>query len=110
MIDELEYNLVVAKLLGTPDIGARFLDHQFLRAVSMGSISVLDDETKRVLYEAYRHVSLANGRVERAMNATQRGERNSAENEAQNYVRGVPIYVERALARLLSFVGKTGTS
>jgi hypothetical protein len=60
MIDELEYNLIVAEELGPKIKGDTFAkaaglfrDDQFVRAISQGAVSILDDKLKNAIFGAY---------------------------------------------------------
>src|SRR6185437_6815882 len=64
LIDEPEYNSVVAKRnlshRAPGGRGAQFLEVQFLRAISLGSISLLQDELKGKILAAYAAMDRAN--------------------------------------------------
>jgi hypothetical protein len=60
LIDELEFNTDVA-VRTTPDrLGCLFLDEQFRKAISLGSIATLKDTLKRLVIEAYVAIGRAN--------------------------------------------------
>ena len=66
LIDELDFNAAVAANADTDKIGCKFHDHQFLRAIHEGAVSVLRDDIRKQLLEAYR----AMGGVNAALAAT----------------------------------------
>ncbi len=60
LIDELEFNSVVAEFSQSSQQGCLFLDSQFLRAIQEGAIAMLDDDIKKSILAAYRAVGRAN--------------------------------------------------
>jgi len=60
LIDELTFNEKVASSIGSKKQGCRFHDHQFRRAINEGSISILREEVKDAILEAYRSMGAAN--------------------------------------------------
>lgn len=64
LIDELEFNSVVAQIGDVQNRGCRFREEQFLRAIHEGSISILRDEIRGVLLDAYREIGSANKLLE----------------------------------------------
>jgi hypothetical protein len=60
LIDELEFNLQVAKYATSADLGCLFLDEQFRRATHAGAIATLRDDLKALILEAYRAAIRAN--------------------------------------------------
>ena len=67
LIDELEYNDVVAKRNKDFRVengrGAEFIDDQFRRAIRLGAISLLDEALKSQILEAYAAMNRANKAV-----------------------------------------------
>ena len=63
LIDELEFNAVVARYPTQDERGCPFQDEQFRRAIREGTISTLNEELKRTILEAYVAISRANQRV-----------------------------------------------
>lgn len=60
LIDELEFNLRVSDRPIDDEPGCAFQDEQFRRAIREGAISVLDEELKRAIIEAYVLMGRAN--------------------------------------------------
>jgi len=60
LIDELEFNLHVAGYPMPADLGCLFLDEQLQRAMQSGAISILDDDLRSLILEAYRATRRAN--------------------------------------------------
>lgn len=60
LIDELEFNAVVADHGQSSQQGCLFLSTQFLRAIQEGTIAVLNDKIKNSILEAYRAMGCAN--------------------------------------------------
>lgn len=66
LVDELEFNRVVATQ--KEPRGCLFLEEQFKRAISLGSVAILHDDLKKVLIDAYVAMGAANQRFLSAMN------------------------------------------
>jgi hypothetical protein len=67
LIDELEFNATVANITFESCPGlqeCKFHEHQFLRAIHEGSISLLRDEIRELLLKAYRAMGAANVAIE----------------------------------------------
>ena len=60
LIDELEFNQAVASKRETNHLGCLFSDFQFNRAIDEGAISILQDELKSSLIQAYVAMGAAN--------------------------------------------------
>lgn len=60
LVDELDFNLDVAKESNQDNIGCLFLDQQYQRAINEGMIVILNDDLKFRIREAYRAISRAN--------------------------------------------------
>jgi len=63
LIDELEFNIVVAGHNQQDQQGCLFLDEQFKKAIQDGAIAVLKTELKKAIIEAYRAVGQANQHI-----------------------------------------------
>jgi hypothetical protein len=65
LVEELEYNAVVAanNTAGPQGRGAAFENDQFRRAINVGSISLLPDDLRLKIHEAYAAMSRANKAV-----------------------------------------------
>jgi hypothetical protein len=64
LIDELDFNAYIAKYSSPGDVGCLFGDDQFRRATKEGSISILDEELRVLILEAYRVMRRANQLIE----------------------------------------------
>lgn len=73
LIDELDFNGTVAAVTGWQKQGCRFHDQQFLRAIHEGSISLLRDNIRLSILDAYQATGAANSAIEK-MNSTLRAE------------------------------------
>ena len=102
LIDELEFNMVLSEATRVDEVGARLVDAQFLRAVSLGAISILDDVTKQAIYGAYHVVSRVNGLLERERNCKSP---EIERNRVVTLLKTTPNPIKLAHDRLLSFVG-----
>ncbi len=63
LIDELEFNIVVAKYSSSEDQGCLFLDEQFRKATREGAIATLQDRLKQSILEAYVAMGRTNQRI-----------------------------------------------
>jgi hypothetical protein len=63
LIDELEFNLALAAENANGPRGCLFLEEQFRKAISQGSIAILRDELKKLLVQAYIAIGAANQRI-----------------------------------------------
>ncbi len=74
LIDEIEFNRVVAAKTELRELGCPFRDDQFRRAIHDGAISVLRQDLKDVILEAYSLMGAANeivaARFSRAANGS----------------------------------------
>ena len=60
LLDELEFNAVVAKQANDSEPGCLFMDDHFRRAIASGTLSVMHDELKESLLHAYTAIGKAN--------------------------------------------------
>lgn len=100
LVDELEFNATVASVRNYSEHGCKFRDEQFFRAISEGSLSLLRDEIRKPLLEAYRAIGSANSAIDR---------RNSSPyeegvSEAGSFVSRAESQVLLAKAALLLFL------
>jgi hypothetical protein len=106
LIDELEFNAKVA-LYATPDrLGCLFLDEQFRKAISTGSIATLRDNLKELLIEAYVAIGRANQHVSGAANHT--GKSDPLQESAQRAVNSISVCsapINKAHSALPEFLG-----
>jgi len=68
LIDELEFNAVVAKYAERDEQGCLFLDEQFRRAMRAGAIATLHETLKQSILEAYVAIDRANQWVSAVLN------------------------------------------
>lgn len=102
LIDELEFNSIVADHSGDPlAVGCPFHDEQFHRAIREGSIATLHDTLKQAILEAYRAIGFANHLIA----ATTTSVRVDEKNAALNAVRQTKSKVTAARDDLLRFLG-----
>jgi hypothetical protein len=107
LIDELEFNGVVADdavakhATSSYFVGCTFHVEQFLRAIREGSISMLQDNLKRSILEAYRAIGHAN----HSMNAITVGARIDEQNTAKLAVHEAKGKIHEAHDALLQFLG-----
>ena len=67
LVDELEFNGRVAASPGSDVLGCLFSDDQFRRAISSGSVSMLHDDVRSALLEAYFEMGSANSFIQAAL-------------------------------------------
>jgi hypothetical protein len=60
LIDELEFNLMVAETSSAGGEGCLFYEEQFRRAIQAGAVATLQVDLKRLILEAYVFIGLAN--------------------------------------------------
>ena len=104
LIDELEFNLAVAKQVGSTDAVCGLMDAQFKRAIQQGAVSLLQDELRLSILAAY----VAIGRANQAVEAYQRvphGTSLGGTTEARTATQAVILPVEAARCKLLEFLG-----
>lgn len=63
LVDELEFNIAVAKRTARDVQGCLFMDDQFRKAIEQGAIAILEDDLKHALIEAYRVIGRANQHI-----------------------------------------------
>jgi hypothetical protein len=103
LIDELDFNLVVAQQPPDSEPGCMFLDDQFRRAIKEGAISVLQDSLKRSLLEAYAAMGRANQITTSVLN-TPRGTQLWKPAGAHEASRAAISKIEAAKKELLEFL------
>jgi hypothetical protein len=100
LIDELEFNSIVAAEGDFNKQGCKFHELQFLRAIHEGSISLLRDEIKKPLLEAYREMGAANTALDGKF---ARGTA-EASNDAQFRIANASGKIQVARTELLKFL------
>ncbi len=101
LVDELAFNLAIA----TANVGVcPFMMDQMKRAITEGTLSMVDDQLREVLVNAYREMNFANHALAERPSALAAGHaRTSA--AALNAVRGCATPVETARNALLKLLG-----
>lgn len=64
LVDELDFNAVVASVNDFKQQGCKFQEQQFRRAIHEGSISLLRDNARELLLDAYRTIGAANAALD----------------------------------------------
>jgi hypothetical protein len=105
LIDELAFNLKLAKSLGIEELGAMFHDQQFRRAIEQGSIAILLDEIKECVLDAYAAMTAANGCIEAA-----RGLGKSSSDEAKRRIQKAFPKIEAASNALLKVLASESST
>ena len=102
LIDELEFNRIVANSSGANDHGCAFLDDQFRRAIREGSVATMAEDLKKVILEAY----VAIGRANRDVAAVVSGSKEWAEasNKAADSIIKAKPMIDTAQQKLLDFL------
>lgn len=85
LLDELEFNVSVARKLEPTELGCLFLDAQFKRATECGAITLLDSSTKQAVLDAYVAMRRSNFYLEVA-HANDAEERGRALGEVQHQI------------------------
>jgi hypothetical protein len=67
LVDELEFNGRVASSPGSDVLGCLFSDDQFRRAIAAGSVSMLREDIRGALLEAYFAMGSANSFIQAAL-------------------------------------------
>src|ERR1019366_4448113 len=103
LIDELEFNSVVADSQGANDHGCAFLDDQLRRAIREGAVATMAEDLKKAILGAY----VAIGRANRHVAAVVRGSREWAEasNKAVDSIIRAKPRIETARQKLVDFLG-----
>lgn len=108
LIDELDFNATVANGPGLQD--CKFHEHQFLRAIHEGAISLLWDDLRDVLLKAYRAIGAANVAIEAKSHHELEGEgwaRGTTEVQRRVKVASIAIMVARD--EMLKFLSNEAT-
>lgn len=108
MIDELEFNSHVATFSDHERLGCLFLDGQFRRAIREGSISLLKNELKESVIDAYTAIGRANQRIASVGQHPKSGNAwAGAVNQASDSIREASPKIVAARAALIQFLGRT---
>ncbi len=107
LMDELDFNRIVAK---QPEHGALFLNSQFLRAIQEGMISILQEELKKSILNAYvtmdRYNQLISAMLNESAKTRQRSE--APQNASQAFSEAGPL-IDNAFSELSRFLVSEGT-
>ena len=108
LIDELKFNAMVASV-EFKNQGCKFHDRQFLRAIHEGSISLLRDNIRDRLLDAYREMGAANAALESKGYQSMSGEAwAQATSEAQRRMIEARGKITDARNELLKFLSSDG--
>jgi uncharacterized small protein (DUF1192 family) len=110
LIDELEFNSVVAGKTNAAEQGCAFHEEQFLRAIHEGSIAILREEIKDAIAEAYVTMGAANRVIEAAWAHPKESESwAQGVNEARTRIAVTSPRIEKAKSELLKFLATEGS-
>jgi hypothetical protein len=109
LLDELEFNSVVAKVSDSTEYvnmwGCLFRDEEFHRVIRDGAINGLREEVKQKVFEAYVSMGRANQRVSGTLNASMAGTPGAEKsNEALRSVLNCLPYIDTAKDALIEFL------
>ena len=104
LIDELEFNLKVTEYSAPNEIGCLFQQAQFLRAINEGAISILIEELKFQILEAYTAIGTANQLILSAISQPLGNSRSTALNSAQTKILEAKPKIESAKKELIKFL------
>ncbi|MFC1563766.1 HNH endonuclease [candidate division KSB1 bacterium] len=102
LIDELEFNLKITENPVDEYIGCPFYDNQFKLAIHKGAISMLRDELKKSIIEAYYYMCNANQKIISIHQLTI-GQQ-EMRNRAQQMIKESRDYIEKAYSALLDYL------
>lgn len=105
LIDELEFNGKVAQKSNSKEIGCLFLVNQFQRAISEGSISILVENLRNRILDAYTEIGISNQLISAAINQPLGRTRDKAIEVAQEKILDAKPKIEKAKDELLRFLG-----
>jgi len=105
LLDEMEFNVAVAIRTRPNELGCLLLDDQFRRALQLGALSILTDETRAALFEAYAWVGKVNQFLQ-GMHHHRHGSDafNTSLNEAQKGLRDLSPDMQLARESLTKFL------
>ncbi len=105
MVEELEYNsAVVGTHISSLKLGALFLDEQFRLAMGKGAISLLNQELKDAITDAYLEIQYANQRISRGLSGDKLNWRGAVA-EMREKAPNMAPKIETAREKLLTFLG-----
>ncbi len=103
LIDELEFNQLVAERTSTKYYGCPFLEEQFLRAVHTGAIATLQDDLKQTILNAYVAIRRAN---QTFSNPSLGRNPSDAKQYVVQCITDAKPSIEAAMKSLLQFLGR----
>lgn len=107
LIDELEFNSIVAEFIQPIEIGCLFKLEQFSRAIQAGSIASLKDELKSSVLDAYVKIGNANQHISAALGHEYRSNSRAEDiNHAQKLILEAKPKIRKAIDDLMSFLGR----
>jgi hypothetical protein len=111
LIDELDFNSTVAEVAkGWQSQGCKFQDQQFLRAIHEGSVSLLRDNIRELLLEAYRATGQANAALDaKNFNPIFSDTWTTAKEEAQRLITEARSKITTTRNELLKFLSTEAT-
>jgi hypothetical protein len=107
LVDELEFNLIVASKDSNQEIGCLFREFQFSRALDEGAISILHTELKKCLINAYIAMGAANQVISNKISASdgRKSVCTSASNDLTSRLSQCKNMIQDAHEKLLTFLG-----
>jgi hypothetical protein len=108
LVDELAFNLAVAKApVANANVGiCPFMMEQMKRAITEGTLSMVDDKLRQAIINAYHHMNIANHALAKSA-AAPAGAYFDADNSARDAVRNSAHLIESARDALLSLLGSS---
>jgi hypothetical protein len=107
LLDELEFNIEVSKNIDFKDIGCPFREDEFDRANREGSISLLQEDLKNVVLQAYIAIGRVNHALQLLSNQTAgTSNYNNALKTVRENLNGVSDKCDEAKSQLLAFLVK----
>jgi hypothetical protein len=111
LIDELDFNAAVAAHQEAQSLGCKFHEEQFRRAIHEGSVSLLLDNIREQLLEAYRAMGSANAALDGMNMHPHYGSAwNEASNQAQRLIGEAGPKITATRSVLLKFLSNENGS
>lgn len=104
LIDELEFNIVVAENTTEMNCGCRLLEDQFKRAIQAGGVATLRDDLKQIVLKAYFEIGHANDLMSAIWLMSDPRQRASAKKNAAIAIGNTKATIHAACDSLLSFL------
>ncbi len=104
LIDELEFNIVVAEKTSEVNCGCRLLDDQFRRAIQAGAIATLQEDLKQNVLKAYFEIGQANDLLSAIWLMSDSSQRKSAKKNAAIAIGKAKPEIKGARDSLLGFL------